>query len=242
MDPSCTLDSPRSWNLHDCVEDAEATHSDLYSPVRLDGSVERVEELRSQLARHETLAAHRREVLAGELARQEALWSAREAARLRRERVELATLEFNAAKAVYQSLSDAAVEASDALYAATCQVAILFRNAVQAELAQREVIPALVEAERNLRDLIEHISDPADIRTNSFDFGSGDIRIGVEHTALIVYPELRRMLIDLRSRPQASPPGRQRCAPRSIRKPIDSPDLSNASSDLRKQSKDRSQG
>jgi hypothetical protein len=161
----------------------------------LDGSRELVDELRVRLASHDAASARRRESLAAELARQEALWAVREETRLRQ--LAMAEQEFETARAAREALAATAATAVEELYAASCRAAALFKAAVRAERAHRDAIPSLEAARRKIRDLTGDTTAPVHVTRHEFDFGPHDPRFGVAQTALEVFPELRRELAQL---------------------------------------------
>lgn len=164
-----------------------------------DGSIERLEELRTGLATHDATATRRHDELSAELARQEAIWSANEARRIREEQLSAATADYEEALSTYERLATAAANSFEEVHAITCSAAILVRAAVRAEQAKREAQPALESAWRRLRELNEDLLEPTLAASQDFDFGPHDPRRAVLRAGLLVYPETRGRLAQLTS-------------------------------------------
>ena len=173
----------------------DESHPHAPEPEPAEGSLELVEQTRARLARHEEEAARSRRELAVELARQEALWSAREAERQRRERF----AEFEANRAGYDELAKAAASAYAELYSISCRAATVFKEAIRAEQARRAAIPEVESAWSRLHDLDDQTAEPAIAAIEDFHFGPHDPRHGISLTGFLVYPETRRELARLRA-------------------------------------------
>ncbi|WP_028937347.1 hypothetical protein [Pseudonocardia spinosispora] len=172
---------------------------DSASPDFPDGSIERLEQLRTDLTQHDATATRRHEELSAELARQEAIWSANEARRIREEQLNAATADYETALDEYRGLASTAADSFGELHAITCSAAILVRAAVRAEQAKREAQPVLESAWRRLRELNDEVAEPTLAPFEDFDFGPYDPRSSVLRAGLLVYPETRGRLAQLTS-------------------------------------------
>ena len=169
-----------------------------------EGSIAVVEELRTRLAEHNATATRRRSELAAELARQEALWTAKETERLRQEQLAAATADYEEIHGAYREAAAAAARSLEALHAISCRAAVLFRTAVRDERMKHERRPALEAAWRRLRSLDVDLPRPALAESEDFDFGPHDPRHGVLITGLAVFPDTHRGLAILRSGEEAA--------------------------------------
>ncbi len=170
------------------------TQSDLE-----DGSIVLVEELRGRLAEHDATATRRHSELSTELARQEALWVAKETERHREERLAGAAADYEEAHCSYREAAATAASSLQELHTISCRAAVLFRTAVRDERVKHELRPVLEAAWRRLRILDADLPRPALAEPEDFDFGPHDHRRGVLITGLAVYPDTRRGLAALRS-------------------------------------------
>jgi hypothetical protein len=199
----------QSTHEHDTPAVGDEPHPHAQSPEPTDGSIELVEHIRARLAQHEEEAARSHRELAVELARQEALWSAREAERQRRERF----VGFEATRTGYDELAKAAASAYAELYTISCRAATVFKEAVRAEQARRAAIPELESAWSRLHELEEETAQPAIAAIEDFHFGPHDPRHGISLTGFLVYPETRRELARLRAFDLAAGAGDSRGRP-----------------------------
>lgn len=168
------------------------------APAHLpDGSIERIQELRTRLARHEATATRRRDELSSELARQESIWSAKEAQRLSEEQLNVANTDYETAWSVYCQHAAAAASSFEELHSIACSAAIVVRAAVRAEQAKRDAQPALESAWRRLHELRKDLPELMIAASHDFGFGPYDPRRGVLLAGLLVYPEARKRLTQL---------------------------------------------
>ncbi len=180
----------------------EGSPVDASTPVRdsqvaAAGSLERVEELRRQLAEHDATCARQREAVAAELTRQEAIWSAREAERIREERLSAVQVEFESARTAHVDSNAAADAAIEELRGVTSRAAVAFKAAVRAERACRDTAPALQAAWVRLHELDASTPAPDTGCTHSLAFGPQDPRSGTMLAGLITYPGTKRELAQL---------------------------------------------